>query len=59
MARENADWDKLIRSIRGNRAGKATFYKPVCVIAAIDLADIGRLDSDLLHSELILRRFGE
>jgi hypothetical protein len=59
MAREKSDWNSLIRSIRGNRAGSATYYKPVCVIAAIDLADIGRLDSELLHSELIIRRFGE
>jgi hypothetical protein len=59
MAREKTDWSILIRSIRHNRAGNALFYKPVCVIAAIDLADMGRLDSDLLHSELIIRRFGE
>lgn len=59
MARERPDWSALVRSVRSNRAGKATFYKPVCVIAAIDLANIGRLDSDLLHSELIIRRFGE
>ena len=59
MARERSDWSGFVRSVRGNRAGRATFYKPVCVIAAIDLADIGRLDSALLHSELIVRRFGE
>lgn len=59
MVRERLDWNGLVRSIRGNRAGKATYYKPVCVIAAIDLANIGRLDSDLLHSELIIRRFSE
>jgi hypothetical protein len=59
MARERRDWNGLVQSIRGNRAGRATFYKPVCVIGAIDLANMGRLDSDLLHSELIIRRFGE
>lgn len=59
MAREKADWSGLVGSIRANRAGRATFYKPVCVIAAIDLADIGRLDPDLLHWELIIRRFSE
>ena len=59
MARQQTDWNALIRSIRLNRAGNATFYKPVCVIAAIDLADIGRLEGDLLHSELIVRRFSE
>lgn len=59
MAHDQSDWNGLVRSIRSNRAGTATFYKPVCVIAAIDLADIGRLDSALLHSELIIRRFGE
>lgn len=59
MARDRLDWTGLVQSIRRNRAGKATYYKPVCVISAIDLADIGRLESDLLHSELIIRRFGE
>ncbi|MES0198864.1 hypothetical protein [Mesorhizobium sp. M0011] len=59
MARERKDWSTLIRSIRHNRAGNALFYKPVCVIAAVDLADLGRLDSELLHSELIIRRFAD
>jgi len=53
------DWGSLVRSIRRGRAPNGRFFKPVCVIAAIDLADLGRLDSDMLHSRLILRQFSE
>lgn len=49
----------MIRSVRRGRAPAARFFKPVCVIAAIDLADRGKLESDLLHSELIVRQFAE
>jgi len=53
------DWSTLIRSIQRGRAPAARFFKPVCVIAAIDLADRGSLVSDLLHSELIVRQFAD
>jgi hypothetical protein len=59
MARERTDWRNLTDSVRLNRAGNAPFYKPVCVIAAIDQADNGGLVSDMLYAELILRRFGD
>lgn len=59
MAQEKKDWGTLVRSIKRRRAPQARFFKPVCVIAAIDLADAGKLDSDLLHSELIIRRFAD
>ncbi|WP_114954992.1 hypothetical protein [Sphingosinicella terrae] len=59
MAQQRKDWASLIRSVHRSRAPSARFFKPVCVIAAIDLADLGRLDPDLLHSEMIERRFGE
>lgn len=49
----------MIRSVDRGRAPAAPFFKPVCVIAAIDLADRGQLVSDLLHSELIVRQFAE
>ena len=57
MVQQRKDWNTLIRSIHRSRAPNAKFFKPVCVIAAIDLANRGRLDSDLLHSELIERQF--
>lgn len=56
---QRKDWNALIRSIRRGRAPSARFFKPVCVIAAIDLADRGSLVSDLLHSELIVRQFAD
>ncbi|NYF33825.1 hypothetical protein [Sphingopyxis sp. JAI108] len=57
MRQEHADWHELTRSIHQNRAANALYYKPVCVIAAIDLADGGGLVTDMLHSELIIRQF--
>lgn len=57
MAREHRDWNELTRSIHQNRASNALFYKPVCVIAAIDLADAGGLVSDMLYAELLIRKF--
>lgn len=57
MPREHRDWSELTRSIHQNRASNALFYKPVCVIAAIDLADGGGLVSDMLYAELIIRKF--
>ena len=56
---QRKDWNTLIRSIRRGRAPSARFFKPVCVIAAIDLADHGSLVSDLLHSKLIVRQFSD
>jgi hypothetical protein len=57
VPREHADWSELTRSIHQNRASNALFYKPVCVIAAIDLANAGALVSDMLYAELIIRKF--
>jgi hypothetical protein len=57
VALEHRDWNELTRSIHQNRASNALFYKPVCVIAAIDLADAGGLVSDMLYAELIIRKF--
>jgi hypothetical protein len=57
MAREHNDWSELTRSIHQNRASNALFYKPVCVIAAIDLADAGGLVSDMLYADLIVHKF--
>lgn len=57
MQPEYRDWHGLIRSIHQNRASNALYYKPVCVIATIDLADVGGLVSDMLYAELIIRKF--
>jgi hypothetical protein len=50
-------WDKLIKSIRSFRSLGARFFKPVCVIAAIDLADEGLLDPFSLDADGIIQRF--
>jgi hypothetical protein len=57
MPRDHHDWNELTSSIHANRASNALFYKPVCVVAAIDLADAGGLVSDMLYAELIIRKF--
>lgn len=57
MPRDHRDWLELTQSIHQNRASNALFYKPVCVIAAIDLADSGGLVSDMIYAELIIRKF--
>jgi hypothetical protein len=57
MALEHRSWIELTRSIHQNRASNALFYKPVCVIAALDLADAGGLVSDMMYAELIIRKF--
>lgn len=59
MPREQRDWLELTQSIHQNRASNALFYKPVCVIAAIDLADTGGLVSDMIYAELIIRKFDQ
>lgn len=51
-------WDRVVSSIRRNRAPEARFFKPVCVIAAIDLAEEGLLAPRLLNADAIINRFG-
>lgn len=50
-------WEKLVKSIRSNRSPGARFFKPVCVIAAIDLADKGILDPHALDADSIIQMF--
>lgn len=50
-------WDALVSSIRRRRSAEARFFKPVCLISAIDLTDDGILSSPKLDAELILSRF--
>lgn len=50
-------WSELVRSIEKSRANGAKFFKPVCLIGAIDLADEGKLDPIDVDAEAILRRF--
>lgn len=50
-------WDRLVSSIRSRRSSGARFFKPVCVIAAIDLTDEGYLDFGQLDAEEIIFRF--
>lgn len=51
------NWSSVVRSIRATRSGKALFFKPVCVIAAIDLANERTIETDDLDAEAILDRF--
>lgn len=53
----NSSWIPLVSSIRRRRAPGAKFFKPVCLIAAIDVANEGLLDPENLDTEAILSRF--
>lgn len=50
-------WDRLVSSIRSYRSPGARFFKPVCLIAAIDLADEGLLDPMNVDADGIIQRF--
>ncbi|PDS69879.1 hypothetical protein [Rhizobium phaseoli] len=53
----NDPWASLVASIRRRRAPDARFFKPVCLIAAIDLTNDGQLDAARLDAEVIILRF--
>ncbi|MES0042251.1 hypothetical protein [Mesorhizobium sp. M0091] len=53
----NSPWISLVSSIRRRRAPDARFFKPVCLIAAIDLANEDLLSPENLDTEAILSRF--
>ena len=55
--RPNQTWDRLTRSIRSFRSPGARFFKPVCVIAAIDRQDEGLLNPLELDADGILQQF--
>jgi hypothetical protein len=57
MSRLN--WAALVRQIDSRRAGSALFFKPVCVIAAIDLADEGQVDPDNIDAHAVIARFSD
>ncbi len=50
-------WASLVSSIRRRRASEARFFKPVCVIAAIDIGNEGLLDPSNVNAEAVLSRF--
>ena len=56
---DRVNWSSLVRSINGSRSGKARFFKPVCVISAIDLADEGRLDPENIDGDAVQARFAD
>lgn len=56
---ERLNWSSVVRSIRATRSGRARFFKPVCVIAAIDLAAENRIAPDHVDAEGILDRFSD
>ena len=50
-------WSRLVESIRRARAPQSRFYKPVCLLAAIDLADEGAIDPLNVDFDAIIERF--
>lgn len=50
-------WKSLVSSIRRRRSPGARFFKPVCLIAAIDLANEGRLNPADLDAHAIALKF--
>lgn len=56
--RQSHDWSRLVESIRSGRYHGSKFYKPVCLIAAIDLADSGEIDPLNLDANKVIDRFG-
>lgn len=51
------DWTGVVRSIRRRRAADARFFKPVCVIAAIDLAEANSLDAADINADAVVDMF--
>lgn len=50
-------WTQLIASIRSHRAPGARFFKPVCVICAIDLMNEGKLNPSAIDANAVIHRF--
>lgn len=53
----NDPWFPLVSSIRRRRATEARFFKPVCLIAALDLSNEGLIDPTRVNAEAVLSRF--
>ncbi|TNC98638.1 MAG: nuclease [Stygiobacter sp.] len=53
------NWYALVRQIKNRRAGSALFFKPVCVIAAVDLADEGRITPNNIDAHAVIERFSD
>jgi hypothetical protein len=52
-----AVWTPLLASIRRHRSPGALFYKPVCLVSAIDLVNEGRMDPESMSVRPVLDRF--
>ena len=50
-------WSGLLKSIRRHRSPGARFYKPVCLIGAIDLMDEGLMDPEAVDAGAVIDRF--
>lgn len=50
-------WALLTASIRRHRAPEARFFKPVCLIAALDLTNEDLIEPDNVNAEAIISRF--
>lgn len=56
---ERLNWSSVVRSIGKSRSAKARFFKPVCVIAALDLADEGLINPDDIDAQSVVDRFSD
>ncbi|WP_156667159.1 hypothetical protein [Rhizobium bangladeshense] len=55
----HTNWSTLIRQIKKHRSESAQFFKPVCVIAAIDLTDEGQIEPTDIEGKAICDRFSD
>lgn len=55
--KNSGEWADLLRRIQWRRSPNARFFKPVCLIAAIDLTDEGLLNPLDVDAEAICQRF--
>ena len=53
------NWAALVKKIDGRRADSALFFKPVCIIAAIDLTDEGKIVPDNIDAHAMIDRFSD
>lgn len=53
---DGTPWDDLVASVRARRSRDAPFFKPVCLIAVVDLIDERALDTAAMDADRIVER---
>ncbi|MDF2381830.1 DUF3883 domain-containing protein [Nostoc ellipsosporum NOK] len=51
-----APWTELVKSAAARRSRDAPFFKPVCLIAIVDLIDEGRIDAADIDADVLAER---